>query len=316
MSPIQRVRDAAIYRTRQALARGAARLQKLEARVRFGASSHSVQGSLGRFKPSGSAAIVITTFQQRQLNYCLPLVAGLRESGCEMPIVVVINGEAGGLLDEAGRQIFLGALSQFSGIQPVALRGLVGLARMWNLGIQAADTSTIIILNDDLVVDPSTASDQMMQLAGAAADHGLVVANGSWSMFAITRSVVRDVGWFEERLLGFGEEDGDYSWRYRQHYGHYPRSLAIPALTDIKAPTRQNVAAGTSKYSLVNRVFTRLKFDGLTDDMLIETEPPPSPRFQTPDFYPGETFRQKQGALLGEHDPEVVRSELSRDPLT
>lgn len=315
MTLLRRVRDSAVYRTRTALARNSARLQKLEARARFGPQVDSMQHVLVDPDARQNDAIVITTFQKRQLDYCLPLVSGLRVSGCQSPIVVIINGEAGNTIDARSRRSFLRALSEFDDVHPVALRGMVGLARMWNLGIQVGDAASTTILNDDLIIDVSTAASQLTRLASAAATDGLAVANGSWSMFAVSRQVIRDVGWFDERLLGFGEEDGDYSWRYRQQYGHYPKGLSLPALIDIKEPTRQDVAAGSSKYSLVNRVFTRIKFDGLSDDMLIEAEPPPSSRLRTPDFYPGETFRQAHAGLLGEADPEIVRSEIMQDPL-
>jgi FkbM family methyltransferase len=42
--------------------------------------------------------------------------------------------------------------------------------------------------------------------------------NGSFSHFILDKSELIEVGFFDERLLGLGEEDGDFYWRYHQRY--------------------------------------------------------------------------------------------------
>tara|TARA_Y100001973_G_C5032478_1_gene248746 strand:- start:131 stop:640 length:510 start_codon:yes stop_codon:yes gene_type:complete len=43
--------------------------------------------------------------------------------------------------------------------------------------------------------------------------------NRSWSHTLLNRKEIDQVGWFDERFLGGGEEDGDFEWRWANLYG-------------------------------------------------------------------------------------------------
>nr|WP_269460367.1 hypothetical protein [Polynucleobacter necessarius] len=42
--------------------------------------------------------------------------------------------------------------------------------------------------------------------------------NGSFSHFILDKQELVEVGFFDERLLGLGEEDGDFYWRFYKKY--------------------------------------------------------------------------------------------------
>jgi hypothetical protein len=308
-----RISASVRYRLRNLLARSAAQVQ--------GYGVTKPPSGPERLKDHRQAtggtnrAIVITTFEEREHKFCLPLIATLRQSGCHDPLVIVNNGNRSGTRDNGSSSGFLMELARFPDVYPVVLRRMVGLARMWNLGIQFAETDVTVVLNDDLIAATPGVAEDIRTLGDVAEDSGLAVGNGSWSHFAIHRSVIENVGWFDERLLGFGEEDGDYSWRYRHAYGRYPRNVTLSSIVDFKASSSQDVAHGVGKYSLANRVFARLKFENLTDETLIESEPPPRPRFDTPDFYPAERFRWEFDQVLDEADPKTVHERLAQSTL-
>jgi hypothetical protein len=304
----RRVSTAITFRLRNVLARGASFMQSYGNRQPRSAARLSRRHA--QATDHADRAIVVTTFEERQSRFCVPLIAAIRESGCGYPIVVVSNGNRNGLRDTRAFSTFIEKLAGFPDVYPVTFRRMVGLARLWNAGVHAAGAQSNIILNDDLIAAvPGVAAD-LSRLAEFAETDGLVIGNGSWSHFGISRSIIEDVGWFDERLLGFGEEDGDYAWRYRTILGKYPLDIPLNSLVDLKADSAQEFAQGVGKYSLANRVFSRMKFSDLPKDAPIEREPPPIQRFVTPNFYPGESFRWKCDHLLDESDEGVMMQEL------
>jgi len=42
-------------------------------------------------------------------------------------------------------------------------------------------------------------------------------------------------GFFDERLLGLGEEDGDFYWRFHERYGKEIPSIELPSIDNINS---------------------------------------------------------------------------------
>jgi hypothetical protein len=42
--------------------------------------------------------------------------------------------------------------------------------------------------------------------------------NKSWSHFLISRQEIDELGYFDKRILGLGEEGGNMTWRYIRQY--------------------------------------------------------------------------------------------------
>lgn len=256
-------------------------------------------------------AIIITTFDERLHTYCLPLIRGLRAAGLDLPIVVVINGSPTGAPQD--RRSFLQAVAQERDIYPASLRAMVGLARLWNLGIQIAATEVCVLLNDDLLIQRDKVGRDLAELARVARASGVAVGNDSWSHFAISRRCVAQVGWFDERLLGFGEEDGDYTLRFREAFGQLPPAVPLSGFVNIVADDRQAVPAGEGKYSLANRVFIRRKFQTQPNDDALKGAQPVTRRLPEVDAYPTEDFRWRfQAELFGTHDPAELEERVNR----
>ena len=305
---LTRIKISIVYRLRVVLMKVLAFLQRQEAEATLRSQMSSSRPARYRAFDT-SFSIVITTFQARQERYCTPLVSHLRNFGCDAPIVVVVNGEPNGALDPGRRMGFVRSLASNSDIHFVMFRDIVGLARLWNAGVQAAASDVCVVLNDDLLAVSADCVDDLARLASTARKVGVAIGNGSWSHFGIARSTMMRVGWFDERYLGFGEEDGDYSWRFRLAMGHYPANIPMAGLVNVKDAERSAYATGIGKYSLANRVWTSLKYSASRPQAL-DVEPPPFCAVDTPDFYPGETFRENYGRLLDEESEEVIRRSL------
>ena len=66
---------------------------------------------------------------------------------------------------------------------------------------------------------------------------------------------MENVGYFDERLLGFGEEDGDITYRLLK-MGIHVGNIAVNGLINIVSDVRHDhVVAGIGKYSNFNREF-------------------------------------------------------------
>ena len=68
----------------------------------------------------------------------------------------------------------------------------------------------MLILNDDLNITLLFRGELGKSLSYKSR---LFIINRSWSHFVISKDIVKKVGWFEERLPGTGQEDGDYRAR-------------------------------------------------------------------------------------------------------
>jgi hypothetical protein len=194
------------------------------------------------------------------------MIIQLRKSGVVSPITVTINGNLHERHSHEERSLFIAKLAEIPNVNVVGFRSLTPLSRMWNLGIQASDTDITIVLNDDLAVNPKFAQADIANLASAASRHNLAlgslgrgIAWGSFSFFAISKRCVSKVGWFDERFVGFGEEDGDYLRRYLTEFSEEPPSVVLNGLINLDDPSTSGHEKGTGKYSLANRAFGLLK---------------------------------------------------------
>ena len=86
--------------------------------------------------------------------------------------------------------------------------------------------------------------------------------NGSWSHVLLNKFEINEVGWFDERLLGVGEEDGDMEFRWCKYYNAKFKSYFSNNIlnhVDDSADTNIKKHSG-SKYSKYNRDFIQKKY--------------------------------------------------------
>jgi hypothetical protein len=134
------------------------------------------------------------------------------------------------------------------------------LARGWNWLILMSICPIVLVLNDDISLD----WEFRRNLENLKRVPGIFTLNNSWSHFVIHKDIVRAVGWFDERFLGVGDEDGDYICRLAQK-GIPLGNVAIHGLHNFVAP--QDDASWThlsgaihGKYSLINQEFFTKKW--------------------------------------------------------
>jgi len=204
-------------------------------------------------------SIVITTFDQRFESFLLPLIESIKTMRPSVEIVVMVNGPAKGRFEMGYRSKLLQFLSTQENCFPTLFPNFQALAKLWNRGALTATSERVLILNDDLSIDAACSPDCLtsLEIALASEPHTFKI-NGSFSHFVVSKAELIKVGFFDERLLGIGEEDGDFSWRYHETYGREIASIDIPGITNIQSTLAdEGFAKGIGHYSQFNRDFIK-----------------------------------------------------------
>jgi hypothetical protein len=68
--------------------------------------------------------------------------------------------------------------------------------------------------------------------------------------------IIDKLGYFDERLLGFGEEDGDITFRFYELYGKDIQNIWVNGVQNIVSDIRHGfITPGVGKYSMFNRKY-------------------------------------------------------------
>ena len=200
--------------------------------------------------------ICITTFNQR-FESLQKLIKSIR-AGSDVPILVSINGNVNALLDEEYRQKSLIFFSQYKNVYPIFFTEMRGLAKMFNTLIIHSSTENILMLNDDLEI---TDVQFFLDLEKAFEYNNDICKlqtewYGSFSHFIFKKSyIINEIGFFDERLLGFGEEDGDITFKYIQKTNKEIPCYTVRGLIHYHSDIRHDIKPGVGKYSFYNRNF-------------------------------------------------------------
>lgn len=181
-------------------------------------------------------SVVITTFDKRFDTFLVPLIAEIKVQRPNIEIIVMVNGPGKGVFDEVYRSNVLMYCAQHPFVYPTLFPNFQSLAKMWNRGALTASHDRTFILNDDL---------RLWQENGACffdyldktmlTQKGSFTVNGSFSHFVADKKELMEVGFFDERLLGLGEEDGDFFWRYHQTYQREIPSVELGLIDNVRS---------------------------------------------------------------------------------
>jgi hypothetical protein len=251
--------------------------------------------------------IVITTFSKRFFSDCLPLIKELRNAGINQEIIIGVNGDFESHFNQGLRKDFLGELSKFEGISPVCFSTFRGLSVVWNRSIQSGDAEITVVLNDDLIVNRQTVASTLDDIVNRATIDGICLLNLSWSHFAIKSKVFQDIGWFDERLLGIGEEDSDMTFRFESFYGFTPPSISSDGfIHDSSYEFDLKIKPGKGKYSLFNWIFIEKKYSFGRGTQSRMFDLPAVKVINDLELYPAENWRLTlQRCLLMENRNEI-----------
>lgn len=208
--------------------------------------------------------IGITTFSAR-IGYLTKLLEQIRFfTGA--PIIITINGEKdGNISDEYMNKIFHLCI-KYNQVYPIFFQEIRGLSKMWNTIIVHSSSDNILLLNDDIEIHNDNIFKIVDELSLNPNFNSICKFNGSFSHFLVKKGCMEKIGFFDERLLGFGEEDGDITYRLIKHNMEL-HSLGSSGLINIVSDVRHSeVKPGIGKYSKFNRDFIYGQKYGVTNE--------------------------------------------------
>ncbi len=232
------------------------RIKNLTDRIR---STFQGEGDEFDIEP-GRVSIGITTFEARFERYFVPLLSKIKEVAPDNEVIVAINGEHQQPFGEEYRRRILEFMAGHPRVFPVVFPQFRGLSKLWNSIAIHASQDYVLMLNDDIMITDKGFLENIC--SAIRKNHGRTfLINRSWSHFLVSRQELDDLGYFDERLLGIGEEDGDMTWRYIHRYGNPITNVRMKGFVNYAEetvnsykPINIQTHSGT-KYSLFNRRF-------------------------------------------------------------
>jgi glycosyltransferase involved in cell wall biosynthesis len=195
----------------------------------------------------------ITTFINR-LDYFTKFLSQIR-SQTDADVIVVINGNYQQSFDDEYRKSILKLCLEYQNVYPIFFPEQRGLAKLVNTLCIHSTTDWTVILQDDLELT----SDDFFSTIEQNLTHqhpDICRINSSFQYYAVHKDILDELGYFDERLLGFGEEDGDIIWRYVSKYNRNVTEWSIGGIQPSGNWIRdENIRPGVSKYSAFNREF-------------------------------------------------------------
>lgn len=197
--------------------------------------------------------IGITTFSLR-FNFVETLVKKIRDLGVENTIYLCINGEKDSSFNEDYRKNILSLCLSQPNVFPIFFVETRGLSKMWNTLLIHSTKENLLILNDDINVTSNNMFEVVSNHIKTPEYFGLSIINNTFSFFVVNKKFIDKLGYFDERLLGFGEEDGDIMYRLNKQEGKRVFRLTAGGLENIVSDIRhEHIKSGVGKYSFFNR---------------------------------------------------------------
>jgi len=218
-----------------------------------------------------NCSIGVVTYLGRFESYFQPLIRRLHFLFPDYDINVFINGHYDTVKQIQYLKDITCFLRKYPAIRYVTNLEHQPLARGWNWLVFMAKNDRILILNDDV----SFNWEFRHNLENLPSVPHIFTLNGSWSHFVISKDIIRKVGWFDERFLGVGDEDGDYICRLAME-GLPLKNISVRRLNNYVASQEDAGWANFSnivneKYSQINREFFLKKwYHSAFDEVPIE----------------------------------------------
>jgi hypothetical protein len=196
--------------------------------------------------------IGITTFKERFDSHFKLLLEDIKG----YPTIVAVNASYKNGLCNEYRKEMLSLLSHYDNVSPIFYQEMRGCSKMWNDLVLHSPTPHILITNDDNRI---LNCDQLLKnCKEVTKTYQFFKINNCLSHYVVGKEIMIQMNWFDERFLGFGEEDGDIMWRYLKFF-----NTALPNHNDSNIQNNcsdiidQGIQTYWNKYTKFNRVFCK-----------------------------------------------------------
>lgn len=238
-------------------------------------------------------SIGIVTYVDRYDLFFKPLIKNLITLFPNTQFVIAINGyydieKQNQYLKEI--KLFLGT---FQNVKIVAFQEPQSLSKLWNLLIKNSETEKTFIFNDDIKVSWLF---RKFLYSSKILSENIALINRSWSHFLISKTIIKQVGWFDERFPGVGNEDEDYECRLVFNDIEI-KSFRLSGVKNVSFITKNfsygaNTESINVKYVKENKLFFDKKWDTTGDSRegfkyvaILRKYAKLKPGMETPNFY-------------------------------
>jgi len=234
-------------------------------------------------KIKNNYSIGVVTYVARYEKYFIPLIKQLTSVFPDREIICTINGHPDTSLQIEYLKNVTTFLDQFPNIKYLTYETHQPIAKCWNWLILMSFSPAILILNDDIKINLLFRKDFEKCLEN---NKDFFIINKSWSHFLISKNIIREIGWFEERLLGSGNEDGDYINRMaikkKKTTNELCRGIINYVAEQENAGWKNICGIAHGKYSSINKEFMIKKW---SPNYLQEGKAILMENMETPIFY-------------------------------
>ena len=110
-----------------------------------------------------------------------------------------------------------------------------GLSKLWNRAISNCSHDWVLVINDNITIKGSLEDFfEKINLIIKKKKYDLILFNDSFSCFLINKNVFEKIGFFDERLIGIGEVDIDFLFKYHKQYHTSIKSFPFNELRLLK----------------------------------------------------------------------------------
>jgi glycosyltransferase involved in cell wall biosynthesis len=208
--------------------------------------------------------ICIATFVKRFDKYFKPLLKSIKTMRPDSEIIVVVNGEHNQKFDQNYRRNMLTFLADYDNVYPIVLTEHRACSKLWNTALLNSTNDLCLRIDDDITI-PDVSFFERLESVISETNGKSFKINRSWSHTFLNRLEVDKVGWFDERFLGGGEEDGDFEWRWQKQFGEKFLSIeGFPILNHMHEMSYEDCLVGhrkvNGKRSMFNLEFVNKKY--------------------------------------------------------
>ncbi len=222
-----------------------------------------------------SYSIAISTHVYRFEKYFKPLMNAISRMRPDVDKVIFVNGQHKKEFNQQYRKEIMHFCSLCPRTYVVMTPIVRGCSFMWNTAINFTNTDYVLNLGDDIMVNDGFFEDYENALVEKRNTGNISFRINTWGFahFSIYRKDIYDVGYFDERLLGFGEEDGDWWWRFETTKKKVLPVVYLDKIVHLcdASPTnsehmRVEKATGWNKYSMFNQEWLwNYKYEEMSD---------------------------------------------------
>ena len=172
-------------------------------------------------------SICIVTFKERLEDIKRLLGQIQDDSKIEgVDILLAVNGNNEEDMPDSYRQEILKLASETPNCYPMICTQYKSLPKLWNTLAIFSKTKYNFIICDDVEYTSPTILTEIATYAESTREEFFTV-NGGFSHFVLTKDKLHQLGYFDERLIAHGEEDGDIVHRHIKSFGRPIPSVSI-----------------------------------------------------------------------------------------